>query len=78
MTLQTDLQTASRVIDAMAYHLGAGFMCKDNTGLTVRDVVARQYTHLAEKVIGKIALTALGSNLPGAKDKIRNLKFVNA
>ena len=79
MTLSTDKKTADRIIDAMVIHLGDGFMCDDNTGKTIRQVVAQRFTFpkIADTVIGKIGLTAMGSNLPSTKEFIRNLKFVN-
>jgi len=79
MTLSTDKKTADRIIDAMVYHLGEGFMCEDQTGKTISQVVAQRFTFpkIADTIIGKIALTALGSNLPSTKEFVRNLKFVN-
>jgi len=79
MTLSTEKQQADRIIDAMYYHYGESFMCEDNTGKTIAQVVAQRYKFpkIADTVIGKIALTALGSNLPDKKEFIRNLKFVN-
>jgi len=78
MTLSTDKKLAGRVIDAMVYHLGESFMCEDQTGKTVGRIVAQRYKFpkIADTVIGKIALTALDSNLPDKKEFIRNLKFV--
>jgi len=78
MTLSTDKQQADRIIDAMFIHYGDSFMCDDNEGKTITQVVARRYKFpkIADTVIGKIALTALGSNLPDKKEFVRNLKFV--
>jgi len=78
MTLSTEKQTADRIIDAMFYHYGESFMCEDLTGKTIGQVVARRFHNpkIVDKFIGKIALTALGSNLPDKKEFIRNLKFV--
>jgi len=77
MTLSTEKQTADRIIDAMFIHYGDSFMCEDLTGKTIGQVVAQRYKFpkIADKFIGKIALTALGSNLPDKKEFIRNLKF---
>jgi len=79
MTLSTDKQLADRIIDAMFIHYGDSFICDDNEGKTIAQVVAQRYKFpkIADTVIGKIALTALGSNLPDKKEFIRNLKFVN-
>jgi len=78
MTLSTDKQKADRIIDAMVIHYGPEFMCEDQTGKTIAQVVAQRFTFpkIADEVIGKIALTALGSNLPSTKEFVRNLKFV--
>ena len=79
MTLSTDKQKADRIIDAMVIHYGPEFMCEDQTGKTISQVVAQRFTFpkIADTIIGKIALTALGSNLPSTKEFVRNLKFVN-
>jgi len=79
MTLSTDKQKADRIIDAMCIHYGPEFMCEDQTGKTIAQVVHSRFTFpkIADEVIGKIALTALGSNLPSTKEFVRNLKFVN-
>ena len=78
MTLSTNEQLSDRVIDAMVIHLGESFMCEDQTGRTVGQIVAKRFTFpkIADEVIGKIALTSMGSNLPDKKEFIRNLKFV--
>ena len=78
MTLSTDKQKADRIIDAMVIHYGPEFMCEDQTGKTIAQVVNSRFTFpkIADEVIGKIALTALGSNTPSTKEFVRNLKFV--
>jgi len=76
MTLQTESQLAGRVIDAMFRYIGPGFMCDDNTGKTVDQVIRMYEPQKAEIIIGKIALMTLGANLPGQKSQIRQMKFV--
>jgi len=77
MTLSTDKKTADRIIEAMFIHFGDSFMCEDQTGKTIGQVVAQRYKFpkIADTIIGKIAFTALGSNLPDKKEFVRNLKF---
>ena len=79
MTLSTDKKQADHIIDAMAIHYGPEFMCEDQTGKTIAQVVNSRFTFpkITDEVIGKIALTALGSNTPSTKEFVRNLKFVN-
>ncbi len=77
MTLQTDKQIADKVIDSLFRYLVTSFICEDQTGKTVGQVVNRYAPAKAETIISKIALTVLGANLPGQRSQIRNLKFVN-
>ena len=78
MTLSTDKQKADRIIDAMVIHYGPEFMCEDQTGKTIAQVVNSRFTFpkIADTIIGKIGLTALGSNTPSTKEFVRNLKFM--
>jgi hypothetical protein len=75
MTL-SNKQLANQVIEAMFRYIGAGFMCDDNTGKTVDQIIRRYETQKAETIISKIALMTLGANLPGQKSKIRQMKFI--
>jgi len=76
MNINTNQQLAGRVIDAMFRYIGSGFMCDDNTGKTVDQVIRRYEPKQAEIIISKIALMTLGANLPGQKSQIRQMKFV--
>lgn len=80
MTLNTDKQLASNVIDAIHRYIGPGFMTKDNTGKTVYQVIKEWESSLrydAQSTCECISIMVLGGNLTSQVEKIKNLIFID-
>ena len=79
MTLDTDKRLSDLVIMVMHRYLGEGFMCRDNRGKTVYQVIKEwesEQDYCAESICEKIAIAVLGGNLPDQVAKIKYLKFL--